>query len=298
MTPSATNPASQWRIELARELAPIYGAREGVKMVVLGGSPSRGLADAYSDLDVVVYWDDVDIAWLESIPLAEKGGQLHFVRRMGPEDAYLESYQFGPLKVDLGHSTLSLWESWTEAVLVQHEIAPPLQKSIAGFLDAVPLYGQDLYESWREKLATYPEPLAEKMVKAHLGFFHRGVLNHQGLDRGDLLFVVDGTCQMLKKGLAILAGLNRVYFSAQEPRWIEHELSRWTIKPDRAWERIVEILNADRRDIEGLLESFLTDVLDLTQRNMPHLDLSRLREGMTHQLRPCEEKPSIPLESQ
>ncbi|MCP4421852.1 MAG: hypothetical protein GY805_35005 [Chloroflexi bacterium] len=51
------NEASRWRIELAQELAIHYKQHEQIKMIVLGGSPSRGLSNKYSDLDVIVYWD-------------------------------------------------------------------------------------------------------------------------------------------------------------------------------------------------------------------------------------------------
>ena len=60
--------ASDWRIELAAELSKVYSAHEQVRMIVLGGSPSRGLSDEYSDIDMVVYWEVMDDNFITSHP--------------------------------------------------------------------------------------------------------------------------------------------------------------------------------------------------------------------------------------
>ena len=52
MEPSL-NEASRWRIEFAEALATHYSQHQQIKMIVLGGSPARGLSDRYSDLDVI-----------------------------------------------------------------------------------------------------------------------------------------------------------------------------------------------------------------------------------------------------
>src|SRR5688500_18970774 len=63
------NHASQWRIELARDIAGWYTDQPNVRMIALGGSAARGLADAYSDMDMAVYWEELDRAWLAEPPL-------------------------------------------------------------------------------------------------------------------------------------------------------------------------------------------------------------------------------------
>ncbi|MHC5038462.1 MAG: hypothetical protein ACYTHM_14210 [Planctomycetota bacterium] len=287
------NEASLWRIEFARELAEFYSPNEQVKMIVLGGSPTKGLSDAYSDLDMVVYWDPFDLPWLEAVPLRTVGADRKFFRKTHEEGVYLESYYFGPLKADFGHVSVALWEKWTDAVLVHHELSPPVQKSIAGFLASEPLYGEDLIRTWKARLAEYPEALAPKMVKAHLGFFQQGVLTHQALDRGDVLFFVDGLCQMLKKVLGILAGLNRVYFCPEEPRWVAQELDAMAIKPKDAWPRMREILEGDPAKAPALLDALLLEVMDLVEAHMPEIDLSRLRRGFHTKVEACPAKPEL-----
>ena len=73
MTNSKHDP-NTWRIEMSRQLAQTYSAHDGVKMIVLGGSPTQGLADPFSDLDIIVYWDEMDTDWLKAVPLRDTAG--------------------------------------------------------------------------------------------------------------------------------------------------------------------------------------------------------------------------------
>ncbi|MBN2384460.1 hypothetical protein JXQ70_16420 [bacterium] len=289
-----SNDQSMWRIELARDLIPFYACQKNIKMIVLGGSPSRNLSDAYSDLDIVVFWDEIDLPWLENGPLKKIKADRVMFRQMG-EDVFLESYFFETLKVDFGHTTLKSWEQETAQVITRLEPDQDIQKSIAGFLDAIPLHGHDLINQWQEKLRPYPEGLTEKIVRQNLGFFVKGCLLNQGLKRGDVLFYYDGTCLILKRLLAILAALNRHYFSNDEPRWIEYELSTMTIKPDNMVQRIHGIFQADGPTAMTMLDNLVEEVIELIEMHVPSLNLSRLKKASVFEVRACRQRPSIPL---
>jgi len=155
---------NEWRIDMARELSTYYSCEKQVQMIVLGGSPSRGLADEFSDLDIIVYWETINVDWLKNTPLEETKGIRKDFRKMGEEDIYLESYFFKELKADFGHISFGLWEKMVNDLLIELDTSPDLQKSIAGFNDAVPLYGKDLYKKWINRTKHYPEKMAEKMV--------------------------------------------------------------------------------------------------------------------------------------
>ena len=47
---------SAWRLELARAYIAPYAER--AQIAVLGGSVAQGVADRWSDIDTIVYWDD------------------------------------------------------------------------------------------------------------------------------------------------------------------------------------------------------------------------------------------------
>jgi hypothetical protein len=50
------NTPSQWRISLARQIAPAYTVHPHVQAVILGASAARGYADSYADLELGVFW--------------------------------------------------------------------------------------------------------------------------------------------------------------------------------------------------------------------------------------------------
>ena len=288
------NEESLWRIELADELMEVYRPREGIRMIVLGGSPSRGWSDAYSDLDIIVYWDTIDTEWLETAPLERFGGRRAAFRKMDEAGGiYLEQNYFGTLKVDVAHVTMEVWERMVDDVLLRHEASPEIQKSLGGFLESKVLHGEELAAKWKERIKLYPDELALAMIKRHMLFFQPGVLQHQALDRGDILYYYDGLCMILKNLLGILAGLNKVYFSPAEPRWLARELEGMRIKPDRMWERIRSIFESERPEAIEILEDLTAEVLDLLEERMPEIDLTRLRRRSEFEVKACREKPEV-----
>jgi len=289
-----SNPASEWRTELARNLTELhYVPQKQIKMIVLGGSPSKGLSDSYSDLDIVVYWDEMNVPWLEQIPLKHLNCERELFKKMGEEDIYLESYYFDSLKVDFGHVTLDVWKKLTESVIEGLDPDPDMHGTIGGFLAALPLHGEDLFQEWCVRLSEWPEGLAQNVVKRHLRFYHRGVLLHQGLERDDLVFFYDGICRMLKNLLGILAGLNRTYYSPEEPRWVAYHLDKMPIKPENAWARITSVFDTDRLDAAAILEELTDDVFDLVARHMPEVDTTLSRHRFNLTVRPTDSMPEL-----
>ena len=290
------NEASQWRIEFAQTLAPYYQHHPQVKMIVLGGSPSRGLADRYSDLDVVVYWDAIEFNWLANPPLAKVGGQRKFLNRHEATTA-IEHYYFDTIKVDFAHITLDLWQSWADDLQKRFETTGYKQKSVAGFLEAKVLYGEEMYGQWNGRLSHFPEQLAYNIVQENLRFFVEGCLLHQGLERDETLFYYDGICLILKRVLAILGGLNKVYFSIEEPRWIAYELTKMPIRPPHTWPRIQQILEGDKQQALTSLYELIYEVMALVETHMPDMDVTTTRQRMKAlAVHACDGKPKLEVQ--
>lgn len=291
--PHRPTDASLWRVELARELAGHYSSRNGVRMIVLGGSSSRGTADAFSDLDIIVYWDEIDVDWLEAVPLGELNGERKWVSRMGDVDVYIESYYFGTLKVDFGHITMDLWRQEVEGVLEKFDTDPGAQQSLAGFLGSVALHGEELVEEWKERVSDYPDGLADRMLRENRRFYVPGYLVNQALNRGDIISYYDGLTRMLKNLLGLLAGLNRVYMSVDEPRWGEYYLEQMDIKPVDTWARMKAVLTAEGPEAVAVLDGLIADVIELIAQHRPDIDLTRTRLGRTLAVEACESRPEI-----
>jgi hypothetical protein len=289
----ARSGASKWRIELATELSAYYSPHESVKMIVLGGSPSRDLADRYSDLDIIVYWDILDREWIEEGPLRSLDCERRSIMKNSETDICLESWFFDTLKVDFGHVTMAVWEEMTGEVLEKLGTDSGLQKSIQGFLDSIVLYGEQIAGEWKTRLAAYPDGLAEKMVEANLKLYVKGCLLNQGWKRGEYLFFYEGLSTMFRRLLGILAGVNRVYFTLDEPRWMESELERMPLKPPDTWKRMKRALATGGEEADSILESLIDQTVALTKEYLPGADISRLERREDLRVEGCDRKPEI-----
>ncbi len=283
---------SIWRIDLARDLAAPYIAHPDVRLVVLGGSPAKGISDQYSDLDIVVYWDTIDRNWIDQAPLTRTFGLQRKMNEFWEQSrSCFELYYAGTLIVEFGGTTVSDWRAMTQGVMERFEATPPVLKTIGGFLNAEVLHGQDLYRTLCAEVTPYPHELAVRIVRNSLGFFWNGVLENQGLNRGEFLFVQDAICATIKRLLTILAALNHTYYSPMEPRWIEYEYGKMPIVPSNLWPKILDIVNGDRRVAIGRLDALIQEVLDLVRSHMPEIDLDDAKRRWDIDVRGCLDRP-------
>jgi hypothetical protein len=289
------NHASQWRIEFAREIAGWYAGQPNVRMIALGGSAARGLADAYSDMDMAAYWEELDRAWLAEPPLGPAGGERFTYRLLFNDQVAVEQYQLGEAKLDVAHFSLTWLEQAVADVLERANMTPDYQEVLDGFLSAIPFYGEPLYEQWRTRIAAYPDELAHKMIRQHLAFPPGWVLEQHGLARGDLLSFYAMICEMIQNLLGLLAGLNRQYLSMEKPKRSADILQRMPIAPQDAAARIQAILTIDRQQAVAALSELIAEVLDLVELHMPEIDTSRTRMIQRMPARPCTTKPPFPL---
>jgi len=291
------NEASRWRIELARELSSHYSSHPDVRMICLGGSPTKGLSDAYSDLDIVVYWDKIDEEWVRVEPL-QKAVDLARTDLLEMESGtFIESYHSDGLKIDFGHGTMDMWSEWTNMLLEELNPDPGLLGMIGGFLDCIPFYGEDLCNEWKNRLENYPDALAIEVIKKNIGFYVRGYLVNQCLKRGDFLAYQDGMCTMLKRLVSITAALNRKYYSSAEPRWLSFELDRMPVRPSSlTCDNIRWMLNNPGDESEAMLYDLMDGLLRLVQDQFPELEekITRRRKRMSElAVHPCEDKPEL-----
>jgi hypothetical protein len=288
------NDASQWRIEFAREISGWYATQPGVCMIALGGSAARGLADAYSDMDMAVYWEQLDRDWLAEPPLKAAGGERFTYRLLFEDQVAVEQYQLGEAKLDVAHFSLAWMEQALADIQERADMRPEYQEVLDGFLSAIPFYGEPLYQQWRTRIAAYPDELARQMIRQHLAFPPGWVLTQHGPARDDLLSFYAMVCEMIQNLLGVLAGLNRQYLSMEKPKRSADILRRMPIAPRDAAARIQAILTIDRDQSVAALSELIAEVLNLVEQHMPEIDTSRTRMIQRMPARPCTAKPNLP----
>lgn len=285
------NEASQWRIQLAGEIAAVYRALAPVRMAALGGSAARGLADEYSDLDIAVYWEAIDATLLDPPPLAAAGAERFTFHRLFGGLVAVEQYFVGDAKVDVAHFAIGWLEAAVADVIERCDLDNDKHEVLDGFLSAIVLFGQAEYAAWRARIAAYPDALAHAMVRQHLRFYPRWVLEQQALARDDLLAFYSMLCEQIGHLLGVLAGLNRIYLSMEKTKRSADLLRRMPIAPVDARSRFDALLAADRHAAPATLAALIDETLALVEQHMPAVDTRRTRMIQRMQVRPAHAKP-------
>jgi hypothetical protein len=154
------SPQNQWRLDLAKRIAPIYTEHPNVQVIVVGGSVSYGLADCYSDVEIGLFWSQTPSietrkAFANRIGIAKDFEPWNKHGDNGADEAiYIWGDQKTGFQFDIKHrlSTAEI-ESLTN----------PAEGSWEFWQYAIPIYGHELAQQWREE--TVPPHLKSSKPK-------------------------------------------------------------------------------------------------------------------------------------
>lgn len=259
---------------LARRIADVVVEEVAPRSVLLTGSAATGEADRYSDVDMIVYCDE--------LPAEERIGAI--VERLGgedrkqiyprTEDEHGESFELGRIQCQLAFVTVRCADGEVERVLAGEELESPLQKAVEGILEGIPLHGPELIEGWRARAAAYPDSLRRAMIERHWRFFPLWYVERQVAARDAFLW----RRQILVKAafdlLAVLAALNRLYFTRFQLKRMRKLVGRMSLAPPDLANRLERLFDLEEPGHE--LERLVAETQALVAAELPDLEL-RLR---------------------
>ncbi len=218
------------RAALVAELARRCAKVPGIRAIVLGGSFARGDADASSDVDVAIYYDDAplpDLALLSQSVRAVDGvpsqTELTPFYAWGPwvnGGAWIKT-PFG--RVDLLYRELGkLLKTWNQVCqgVVEHDFRqqPPFGFWNVNYLAEIclcrPLADPaDLIAGWKREVSTYPEPLRTTMLQQTPFSIEHSLYHAEAFARRDDPFNAQACLhRAIHLLLQRLFALNRVYW--------------------------------------------------------------------------------------
>lgn len=272
----APTPHSLYLLRLGTQLLEPYTRLSTARAGMITGSAAEGVADAFSDLDMTVYYDGAlpTEAELHDVRAAHGAPDREWLLGERDGGAIAEAYEWNGIQVQIGHVTIAQWESDIAEVVDRHACDTPLHKAMSGTLGSVTVAGAEWMDRWKARIASYPVELQQAMVRTHLRCFPIWYMPHV-LDARDAAL---WQRQMLVEGgynvLGILAGLNRRYFSPFQFKKMRRFLAGLTIVPDRCAERLDRLASAPPHDAVREYERLVEDTLALVRLHMPDIDVS------------------------
>ncbi|RMD02857.1 nucleotidyltransferase domain-containing protein [Clostridium autoethanogenum] len=216
----------KWRIELAKQICEKVKIIEGVKAIVIGGSVARGYADEYSDLEIPIFWDKL---------LNENTRKL-IVKELNAEYFYPYNYEanennvvVNEFRIDLWHLTVEDEEDTIKGVLVDLKTDFGYSNAMDTIRTCIPLFGEKIVYSWKDRAKGYPKELAIKNIKESL----QSIDSTQAelyIQRQNSTLIYEHIANLQKNIFLILLALNKLYFPTF--KWMYKSLETFKIKPE------------------------------------------------------------------
>ncbi len=266
----------QWRLELARQLAERMRVFPGVQAIIVGGSVARGYADAYSDLELPIFWDELPTdATRLALVAALHGEFLHDYDGPALEDQLL----INGFQVDLWHNTVSGEDAVIKAVLEDYST----DLGDSNFMDTVraciPLYGEALIQKWKAQAAAYPEALALKNIQEHLLTFDTAQLIVLAYRNNPTAFYA-AISRLQQAMFLVLLALNRCYFPTF--KWMYEVLAGLSLKPKNIEQRFRQSFQLPYDMATLDTTRLLHETLDLVKQHFPYLDTTAVSQRLAY----------------
>jgi hypothetical protein len=262
------------RRALAEIVAPAYAENPKVAGVLLAGSVARGIADQFSDIEIDIFWHAPPTDEDRRAPIERAGWQP--IYRHVDENEWAVGFLIAGVKVDTSQFLVSTLDRWLDDAIVRADTEPEYQVRITAIQHGQPLYGAEMIERWRAKIAEYPAALAHAMVAQYISFRPRYLLEMLAA-RDDVLLLHQDLLASEQLILSVLMGINRVYAPHPYHKWLDWEIRQLKIAPPDLNRRLRQILRVEPRMAVDQLHQLIEETFALVERHLPGFDTGAAR---------------------
>lgn len=283
------NPHVAWRLDLARDLNEHLSPFAGIRAVVVAGSVARGWSDAYSDLEMILYWDMLpDPDTYAAIMAALRASFRYPPAHPGHDSAWL----IDGFPVDVWNLTVASAEATMDSVLIDHSVDLIANNVLDTIQACTPLAGNDLIEGWKQRVSVYPEPLTIRFLERYLAHFHLRHLAFAARRDNPTAFyhtLSDIQCSLF----LVLLALNGAWFPTY--KWLYQALGRMPVAPPGVGPRFRQMYRESPVAATDQLRDVLAETLTIVETTVPHLERHLMeRERYELHLKPAAyERPGV-----
>ena len=284
MTSAVMNEPSQYLLALAKQKLQAYIVHPNAKAAMITGSTATGQADFYSDVEMFIYYDRLpSIEELRLVRQQNSGSEPIRVLGDRHEGFWGEFYFIDGIEFQIGNMTIEFWERDMATVLQELEVISPAQKALSGMLNCIPVYGEELIQEWKRQIADYPDELAKAMIEKHLNFFPIWGRRELLANRDTTLFQHQIRLEIGQNLLGILAGLNRLYYSAFQFKRMKQFIEQMNVAPKNLYMRLENLYHQEPLSAANQLKELVAETVELVELHMPEIDTSTVRQQLKRQ---------------
>jgi hypothetical protein len=272
-----TEPTQHLR-ELARRITDAYLRHMTLSGAILTGSAARGDADRYSDLDLLLYAEEVPPAEAPAAAQRELGAGPAVVLLAHGANGFLDQFPLEGVQCQVGVIPIGDVEDELDGLLLDHEgLDTPVAKIATGLLEGIPLHGADLIARLRARAADYPQGLREAMVRHWWRFFPLWYHEPSLAARDAPLWRQEELVNAAYALIGTLAGVNSLYFARFEFKRQRAFLDKLVLAPPRFADRLESLFILSPAEVVAELGSLVLETQAIVQRELPGVDVTLRR---------------------
>ncbi len=261
----------------AAAIARRYSAHADVAAIIVGGSVARGWADAWSDLELSLFWRELpDAPVLQALASQAGGVQRRTFPGQPPHEALEEEWYLGRLKIDMNHRTIAGVDHVVEDVLHLTDPTWARQGQIATIRSGTVLHGHAQVEEWRGR-TSYPDALARYMVMHHVSFGPQAWLEMLA-ERDDVPYLSSLYCEAQRHIVGVLLGLNHTYPPVHNLKWLPRVADELPIAPGEIGTRLRSVFRLEPGDGVRELGQLIDETISLVELHMPDIPTGHVRD--------------------
>ncbi|MCE7792169.1 DUF4037 domain-containing protein [Salipaludibacillus sp. CUR1] len=257
----------------ASDIAKIYEKNPNVEGVLLGGSVSRNWDDKYSDIEIFVLWKESPTDEDRLTPIKKlKGDLLDF--HPYEDEEWSETYITKGVKLEISNFLTDTINKMIKDVILSFDTDLDKQCIVATVYYGVPLSGDKLIKTMKEKVSNYPNDLSIAMIKENIHLGNRWNNREALLNRKDWLMLYKVMVAVQTNIMGMLFGLNRLYVHHPAFKWQKQTLESMAITPENIVNRLDSIFMHNPTLSIRELEIIIQEVYELIKQEHPQIDLS------------------------
>ncbi|MDZ5479803.1 DUF4037 domain-containing protein [Bacillus thuringiensis] len=269
-------------MQKAIEMTEIYKQNSKIEAILLAGSVSRNWQDEHSDIELHILWSAPPEDKDREGPIKDVSGTILSYHPY-EEEEWSESYLTKDgIKLEISNFLSVTVERFISDVVDKYETDYEKQCIVASVQDGVSLYGKEIIQKLKGRVAKYPLELSERMIVENLLLSNRWNNREALLKRKDWLMLYDVICEVEQNIFGALFGLNKMYVHHPAFKWMPFNIERMKIKPENLYERMTNILIGNPENSINELELLIEEVLILAEKQISELDLCEQKKQISY----------------